>query len=157
VDVKVRDWQAAPQKVASEVASEAASHRKPMATTIRLARRGALAEHSSGRSDPSPTAATSLSTEVQVVTEAGSEGPEADFASLLRLYRRRAGITQEQLGQLSGLSVRTIRNLELGQTRPYSDSSRRLSETLQLPAEARASFERLAGERRDACSIQQDS
>jgi tetratricopeptide (TPR) repeat protein/transcriptional regulator with XRE-family HTH domain len=69
-----------------------------------------------------------------------------DFADLLRRYRRRAGMTQEQLAQLSGLSVRTVRNLERRQTRPYRDSSRRLADSLRLPADVRATLERLADE-----------
>ncbi|HEY7202636.1 MAG TPA: helix-turn-helix transcriptional regulator, partial [Candidatus Dormibacteraeota bacterium] len=72
---------------------------------------------------------------------------EPDVAALLRSYRLRAGLTQEELAQLAGLSVRTIRNLELRRTNPYRDSLRRLAEALRLPDDARAHLER-AGARR---------
>jgi tetratricopeptide (TPR) repeat protein/transcriptional regulator with XRE-family HTH domain len=73
--------------------------------------------------------------------------PERDVASLLRTYRRRARLTQEELAQLSGLSVRTVRNLERARTRPYRDSLRRLAGALRLPAEVRDHLERIAGRR----------
>jgi tetratricopeptide (TPR) repeat protein/transcriptional regulator with XRE-family HTH domain len=71
-----------------------------------------------------------------------------DLAALLRSYRLRAGMTQEELAQLSGLSVRTVRNLEVGRTRPYRDSLRRLADALRLPAAVREHVERVASLRR---------
>jgi transcriptional regulator with XRE-family HTH domain len=67
------------------------------------------------------------------------------FPELLRRRRQRAGLTQTQLAELSGLGVRTIRNWEQGWTlHPHLDSVRRLAEGLGLTGEARASFERIA-------------
>src|SRR5215471_2863131 len=79
--------------------------------------------------------------------EGPSGGQEPDFAALLRAYRHRARLTQEELAQLSGLSVRTVRNLELRRTRPYRDSLRRLADALRLPADVQDHLER-AGVRR---------
>jgi transcriptional regulator with XRE-family HTH domain len=52
---------------------------------------------------------------------------------LLRRRRLAAGLTQEELADRSGLSVRTIRDLERGTTaRPYQASVGRLAEALGL-------------------------
>jgi transcriptional regulator with XRE-family HTH domain len=57
--------------------------------------------------------------------------------SMVRQLRRRAGLTQEELAQLSGISVRTIRGLETGRRRnPRFASVRQLSDAMGLaPAE----------------------
>jgi tetratricopeptide (TPR) repeat protein/transcriptional regulator with XRE-family HTH domain len=76
----------------------------------------------------------------------GSEKKDAaGFGDLLRCLRERALLTQEELAERSGLSVRTIRRLERGRThgRPQSGSVRRLVEALGPEAEELA---RLAGE-----------
>src|SRR5687768_13463683 len=58
-----------------------------------------------------------------------------DFAAVLRRHRRRAGLTQEALAECSGVSVRTIRSIELGKRRnPQLASLRQLAEALGLPA-----------------------
>src|SRR5947209_8586019 len=58
----------------------------------------------------------------------------ADFAALLRWCRRRAGLGQATLAELSGLGVRTIRDLELGRTsHPHRESVRLLARPGQLP------------------------
>ena len=60
------------------------------------------------------------------------------FGERLRACRQLAGLSQEQLAELSGLSVRTIRNLERGQARkPYPNTRRRLAEALELSDQAR--------------------
>jgi tetratricopeptide (TPR) repeat protein/transcriptional regulator with XRE-family HTH domain len=58
---------------------------------------------------------------------AGGNG-SVRFGDLLRSLRERALLTQEQLAERSGLSVRTIRRMERGaaEGRPQSDSLRRL-------------------------------
>ncbi|MEU4514444.1 helix-turn-helix transcriptional regulator [Nonomuraea wenchangensis] len=59
--------------------------------------------------------------------------------TLLRRWRERALLTQEQLAEKAGLSVRTIRRLELGDPhRPRTASLRLLSEALGLNAAERA-------------------
>jgi tetratricopeptide (TPR) repeat protein/transcriptional regulator with XRE-family HTH domain len=56
-----------------------------------------------------------------------------DFRETLRQHRLAAGLTQEELADRSGLSVRAIRNLENGQAaRPYPRSVRLLAEALAL-------------------------
>jgi transcriptional regulator with XRE-family HTH domain len=59
-----------------------------------------------------------------VATGSGADG----FGDVLRTLRERALLTQEQLAERSGLSVRTIRRLERGglEGRPQSGSLRRL-------------------------------
>jgi tetratricopeptide (TPR) repeat protein/transcriptional regulator with XRE-family HTH domain len=75
----------------------------------------------------------------------GGEG--AVFATRLSTCRRSAGLTQQELASLSGLSVRAISNLELGRARsPHPGSVRRLADALSLDGDARTVF--LAAARR---------
>jgi len=70
----------------------------------------------------------------------------ADFAALLRWCRRRAGLGQATLAELSGLGVRTIRDLELGRTsHPHRESVRLLADALGLEGDAGERFRRAAG------------
>ncbi|MEZ7124153.1 helix-turn-helix domain-containing protein [Nonomuraea sp. AD125B] len=58
---------------------------------------------------------------------------EHTLGTLLRRWRERALLTQEQLAEKAGLSVRTIRRLERGDPhRPRTASLRLLSEALDL-------------------------
>ncbi|MEU4523448.1 helix-turn-helix transcriptional regulator [Amycolatopsis sp. NPDC024027] len=62
---------------------------------------------------------------------------DQDCASLRR-YRQRAALTQEELAERSGVSVRTIRGLENGTRRnPQLDSLRRLADAVNLSTEER--------------------
>jgi polar amino acid transport system substrate-binding protein len=70
----------------------------------------------------------------------GDERPASGetLAGLLRGLRERALLTQEELAERSGLSVRTIRGLERGDIRrPRSASVRQLADALQLTGRAR--------------------
>lgn len=59
--------------------------------------------------------------------------------SWLRLQREAAGLTQEELADRAGLSVRAISNLERDRTRrPHPDSLRRIARSLGLPEAASA-------------------
>lgn len=79
-----------------------------------------------------------------VAGEAGArEGAAAPdpgaLGELLRGYRKRARLTQEQLAGRAGLGVRTVRQLEGGRVRrPHRESIRLLAEALGLSAEQRA-------------------
>ena len=79
---------------------------------------------------------------------ADAAGP---FGARLRACRQSAGLSQDELAERSGLSVRAIRDLERGRTRwPYRDSLHRLADALELRDAARAGFlgaadRRLAG------------
>jgi tetratricopeptide (TPR) repeat protein/transcriptional regulator with XRE-family HTH domain len=65
--------------------------------------------------------------------------PGQSFGVLLRRYRSLAGLTQEELAQRSGLSLRAISDMERGRTaRPYFRSARLLADALELPDPARA-------------------
>ncbi|HET7245729.1 MAG TPA: tetratricopeptide repeat protein [Streptosporangiaceae bacterium] len=76
-----------------------------------------------------------------------SEDGEA-FGSHLRAFRRAAGLSQQELAERAGLSVRTIGNLERGTSKwPYRDSLHRLADALGLRDEARAGFIAAAGRR----------
>jgi tetratricopeptide (TPR) repeat protein/transcriptional regulator with XRE-family HTH domain len=69
--------------------------------------------------------------------------------SYLRTHRLSAGMSQQQLAEASGLSVRAIGDLERGRARrPHPDSLRRLADALCLRDQARAEFF-AAGQRRD--------
>src|SRR5260370_42455126 len=70
------------------------------------------------------------------------------FGSHLRACRRTAGLSQQELAERAGLSVRTIGNLERGASKwPYRDSLHRLADALALRDEARAEFLAPAGRR----------
>lgn len=57
------------------------------------------------------------------------------ISELLREFRMRECLTQEELAERSGVSARTIRALELGARRePRLSSVRRLAQALALPA-----------------------
>lgn len=60
------------------------------------------------------------------------------FGVLLRMYRSMAGLTQEELAQRSGLSVRALSDMERGRTaRPFLRSARLLADALELAEPAR--------------------
>jgi transcriptional regulator with XRE-family HTH domain len=62
----------------------------------------------------------------------------ATMGQLLRGYRERALLTQERLAEVAGLSVRTVRGLELGQVRrPRMGSIRDLAAALELDDDER--------------------
>jgi tetratricopeptide (TPR) repeat protein len=68
----------------------------------------------------------------------GGEASGSDFGALLRLRRSAAGLTQEELSELSGLSTRAIADMERGRTgRPYRSSVLRLAGALALPGPER--------------------
>src|SRR5699024_9196900 len=65
----------------------------------------------------------------------------ADLAQLLRAWRERALLTQEQLAAQAGVSVGTVRGVESGRiVRPRSSSMRLLADGLGLPATERAAL-----------------
>jgi transcriptional regulator with XRE-family HTH domain len=63
------------------------------------------------------------------------------FGTRLRSCRQSAGLSQQELAERSGLSVRAISDLERGRTRfPYQDSLARLADALALAGLARMEF-----------------
>jgi tetratricopeptide (TPR) repeat protein/transcriptional regulator with XRE-family HTH domain len=63
------------------------------------------------------------------------------FGVRLRACRQAAGLSQQELSERSGLSIRAISDLERGRTRwPYQDSIRRLADALGLRGAPRAEF-----------------
>jgi tetratricopeptide (TPR) repeat protein/DNA-binding XRE family transcriptional regulator len=70
------------------------------------------------------------------------------FGGRLVACRRLAGLSQEELAERSGLSGRTIRQLESGRVRwPHPETVRRLADALGLRGEARDEFTATAGRR----------
>lgn len=64
------------------------------------------------------------------------------FGSLLRRYRRGAGLTQEQLAERAGLSARAISDLERGErTKPWRETIALLADALQLAPHERRMLE----------------
>ncbi|MFI9387891.1 ATP-binding protein [Kutzneria sp. NPDC052558] len=58
--------------------------------------------------------------------------------AVLRRYRQRAALTQEELAERSGVSARTIRGMETGTRRnPQLDSLRRLADAMNLSTDER--------------------
>src|SRR5215471_856221 len=71
-----------------------------------------------------------------------------EFGSRLRAWRTSSGLSQQELAEQSGLSIRAISKLECGQTRwPYPDSVGRLADALGLRDAERAEFVAVAGRR----------
>jgi transcriptional regulator with XRE-family HTH domain len=69
--------------------------------------------------------------------EASGAGVSTAPGTWLRRQRKAAGLTQEDLSERSGVSVRTIADLERGRTRkPYPSSLRALVRALGLPEDA---------------------
>ncbi|MEU7134958.1 helix-turn-helix domain-containing protein [Streptomyces sp. NPDC046261] len=69
-----------------------------------------------------------------------------DFGVQLQRYRKRAQLSQKTLADLSTVSVRAVRNLELGQVAaPRRETVRLLANALQLTTHERLSFELAAG------------
>jgi class 3 adenylate cyclase/tetratricopeptide (TPR) repeat protein len=67
------------------------------------------------------------------------------FGALLRRHRREAGLTQEELAEQSGLSVRGISDLERDvKQRPHRDTVELLASALHLDGEQRTAFARAA-------------
>jgi hypothetical protein len=64
-----------------------------------------------------------------------------EFGALLRTYRERGLLSQEQLGERSGLSARTIGDLERAVRRPRGGSVRLLADALGLVESERERFE----------------
>jgi eukaryotic-like serine/threonine-protein kinase len=66
----------------------------------------------------------------------------SEFADLLRVARKAAGLTQEELAERSGLSVRGISDLERGSRRtPRRDTFDLLAQALNLTAKQRKDWE----------------
>jgi tetratricopeptide (TPR) repeat protein/transcriptional regulator with XRE-family HTH domain len=76
----------------------------------------------------------------------GGQSRAADsFGTLLRRYRLAAGLSQEELADRSGLSVKAIANMERGRTaRPRRYSVQSLADTLGLPEPQRLELDRAA-------------
>ncbi len=69
--------------------------------------------------------------------------PVGGFGELLRRHRRAAGLSQEELGERSGLTARAIGDMERGRTaRPYRRSVRSLADALELGEPERALLDR---------------
>ncbi|WP_430789596.1 helix-turn-helix domain-containing protein [Actinoplanes sp. G11-F43] len=73
-----------------------------------------------------------------------------NFGHLLRRLRRDAVLTQEELAELTGLSIRSISDLERGVRAPRRSTERLLSTALRLPASAASEFTDAARYRRFA-------
>jgi transcriptional regulator with XRE-family HTH domain len=70
------------------------------------------------------------------------------FGGRLRACRGSSGLSQQELAERSGLSIRAISKLESGRTRwPYPDSVDRLADALDLGDAERADFIAAAGRR----------
>ncbi|MBB5872730.1 transcriptional regulator with XRE-family HTH domain [Allocatelliglobosispora scoriae] len=67
------------------------------------------------------------------------------FGGVLKTWRKRRGVTQQQLADLSTVSVRAIRDLEIGRVaRPRHDTVRLICDALGLTGRARADFQAAA-------------
>lgn len=79
---------------------------------------------------------------------------QSNFARLLQRCREAAALTQEELAERAGISVRGISNLECGATRlPRLDTLRRLADALGLEAAERSAFFVVARQQGDSPRI----
>ena len=79
---------------------------------------------------------------------------EHSFGTLLRRARRAAGLTQEEVAERAGVSVRTISDLERGVSHtPHTDTVTLLAEALGLQDRDRAAFMAAAGRLRAPASL----
>ncbi|GID93937.1 multiprotein-bridging factor 1 family protein [Amorphoplanes digitatis] len=70
---------------------------------------------------------------------------EPGFGDLVRAYRQRIGLSQQELAELCGLSVRGLRNIETRKRlRPRPSTARILADAFKLTDEERSGFFRLA-------------
>ncbi|MQY13492.1 Regulatory protein AfsR [Streptomyces sp. RB5] len=75
----------------------------------------------------------------------GAAEAPAGVGELLRGLRREAGLTQEELAEAAGLSVRAVRDVERGAVAtPQKETVRRLADALGLVGPARDGFEETA-------------
>jgi transcriptional regulator with XRE-family HTH domain len=75
--------------------------------------------------------------------ETGAELDTPSLAEQLRRYRIEAGLTQGELADKAGFSVRTVSAIERGISRaPYPETVRRLATPLDLSADIRATLDR---------------
>jgi transcriptional regulator with XRE-family HTH domain len=78
----------------------------------------------------------------------------AGLGGLLRACRKVAGLSQRELADRSGLSIRAVSNIERGRSQwPYRDSLSRLADALGLQETARAEFLAAAPRRRLALEL----
>ncbi|MBM7090462.1 XRE family transcriptional regulator [Streptomyces sp. S12] len=78
-------------------------------------------------------------------THPEAAGPTG-YGRALQLARKRSGLTQEQLAAASGVSVRAIRDLELGRaSRPRRETTRLLAEALGLTGSHRVLLDQASG------------
>jgi tetratricopeptide (TPR) repeat protein/transcriptional regulator with XRE-family HTH domain len=71
--------------------------------------------------------------------------PQLTFAGLLRKLRTGAGMTQDELAEASGVSLRSVSDLERGRVAvPQRDTIRLLADALHLIGPARSEFEAVA-------------
>jgi transcriptional regulator with XRE-family HTH domain len=76
------------------------------------------------------------------------ESAPEQFGTLLKSHRIRRGTTQQQLADLSTVSIRAIRDLELGRSRhPRRDTVRLIADGLRLGSRERARLEAAADQR----------
>jgi transcriptional regulator with XRE-family HTH domain len=70
---------------------------------------------------------------------------EADLGLLLRRHRNASGLTQEELAERSGISARTVSDVERGlRTLIYRDTAARIADALDLGLDERVGFEAAA-------------
>src|SRR4051794_22921540 len=69
---------------------------------------------------------------------------EPSFGALVRQRRRELDYTMEELALKVGYSAASIRKIESGERRPARHVAELLADALQIPAEERATFSRLA-------------
>ena len=65
---------------------------------------------------------------------------KAQFGTRLQQLRRRAGLSQEQLADATGLTVKSVSNLECGAFGPRFDNLEKIARVLKVPVKALFEF-----------------
>jgi transcriptional regulator with XRE-family HTH domain len=90
--------------------------------------------------------ATSSGDGALVVNALGTRERAGGLAALLRAHRKRIGVSQKDLADLSTVSVRTIRYLESGRANhPRRETLRLIADALRIGESQRAALETVAG------------
>src|SRR5262245_52904666 len=69
---------------------------------------------------------------------------ELPFGQLVRQLRKDYGFTQEDFAEQVGCSIETISKIERGERRPSKQVAERMAQVLDVPAQERAAFVRMA-------------
>ena len=114
---------------------------------LRLSHRPVTASFGAGQSTRDTLEARTTTSDPHAGVAVSVPRDAVTFRSLLRAHRLVAGMTQEGLAERSGISPRSIQQLEAGMVRPRRSTVASLADALGLSGSDRQEFEIAAGVR----------